>query len=189
MWLSKPQSDNVKRSSGLLGSTQESRSTRIPRQGSHSNGGGQCSCLDQNKLKGRNINLPSDYIQITEKARLTKPLTARLLHYDDFRNYNDTRLFRYNSIRPGKTVGDDTVQDLRMLNYNPNGTISFKVDFDDDLKLLPRLPKKPTLSYKKLEPLYSAEIKISAQRYDHLQDLKVVLPSNVHEFYDNLKHE
>lgn len=145
--------------------------------------------LIEKKSKGRNIDLPSDYITVTEEARLTTPLKARLLHHGDFRNYNDPRFFRYNSIRPGKSVGEDTVHDLRMLHYDPNGTISFKVDFDNDLKPLPRKPQKPALSYQKLKPLYHEELKISVKRYNDLQDLKIVLPSKAHAFYDNLKHE
>lgn len=145
--------------------------------------------LIENKLKKRNIDLPSDYIKATEEARLTLPLKARLLHHGDFRNYDDSRLFRYNSIRPGKGSGDDTVQDLRLLHYDPNGEISFKTDFDDDLKPLPRRPKTPTCGYEKIEALYMEELKISAKRYKDLQDLKVVLPAKTHGFYDNLKHE
>lgn len=143
----------------------------------------------ENKIKNRNINLPSDYIAITEKARLTLPLRTRTLRHEDFRNYNDTRLFRYNSIRPGKGKGDDTVQDLRMLQYNVDGTISFKTDFDHELQPLPRKPKIPTRSYEQLERLYKEPLKISKQRYNDLQDLKVVLPKKAHRFYETLNHE
>lgn len=145
--------------------------------------------LIENKLKGRNIYLPTDYITATEEARQTLPLRAKLYHHQDFRNYDDSRLFRYNSIRPGKNTGDDTVQDLRVLEYSPNGVISFKTNFDDPLQPLPHKPKKPTVSYDQLEPLYTEEIKISAKRYKDLQDLKVVLSKNSHIFYDQLKHE
>lgn len=145
--------------------------------------------LIERRLKGREISLPTDYIKATEEVRENQPLRAKLYHHQDFRNYDDSRLFRYNSIRPGKNTGEDTVQNLRVLDYSSNGVISFKTNFDDILQPLPRKPKNPTMSYDQLEPLYKEEIKISAKRFKDLQDLKVVLPKKSHGFYDRLQHE
>ncbi|CAH2108601.1 unnamed protein product [Euphydryas editha] len=92
----------------------------------------------------------------------------------------------YDSIRPGRSAGDDCVVDLRVLKYNPNGTIEFKKHFKDDFCPLPRRPKPISAVVNNVPPLYSSRLPIFENKYQHLQQLKSVIPADCHLFYDNL---
>ncbi|KAG8333225.1 hypothetical protein J6590_005982 [Homalodisca vitripennis] len=116
--------------------------------------------------------------------------------------------------------------------YYRNGKISYKLNYEDDYKLLPifdpknkkettgnlssmTTPVRPTRkksSTKQSKPkeksnfnsgveelffllgkfdfpqLYSARLKIPRSKFNHLQELKMILPSDYHAFYDNLPH-
>lgn len=144
--------------------------------------------LIERNAKGKNIDVPSDYIRITEQARHTIPIEAVLLNHQDFLQYDNTELYRYNSIRPGSRPNDATVTDLRVLTYNPDGTIGYKTKFTDQTQTLPRHPREPQMNYSEIKRAYQEAPKISARRFNDLQELKIVLPKNVHNFYDNLPH-
>ncbi|KAL4721548.1 hypothetical protein ACJJTC_008314 [Scirpophaga incertulas] len=66
----------------------------------------------------------------------------------------------YDSIRPGRSAGDDCVVDLRVLKYNPNGTIEFKKHFKDDFSPLPWRPKPISAVVNNVPPLYSSRLPI-----------------------------
>lgn len=73
--------------------------------------------------------------------------------------------------------------DVRVLRYSPDGTIEYKVNFNEGFQLLPRQPKR-------IEPvtpqqLFSAPLPISKSKYDHLQQLKDVIPKDVMNFMKN----
>lgn len=144
--------------------------------------------LIERNAKGKNIDVPSDYIRITEQARHTIPIEAVLLNHQDFLQYDNTELYRYNSIRPGSRPNDATVTDLRVLTYNPDGTIGYKTKFTDQTQTLPRHPREPQMNYSEIKRAYQEAPKISTRRFNDLQELKIVLPKNVHNFYDNLPH-
>lgn len=59
----------------------------------------------ERKLRGRDIYLPSDYIRITQEARI-KPFPYEVINiqYSDFKNYTVKKYQRYASIRPGKVL-------------------------------------------------------------------------------------
>lgn len=60
------------------------------------------SCIER-KLKGRDIQLPSDYLRITKEARSRPfPYVVKCMQYSDFQNYAVKTSQRYASIRPGK---------------------------------------------------------------------------------------
>lgn len=59
---------------------------------------------------------------------------ARLLEYSFFTDFSKDLIYKI--IRPGKKVNDPVVTDLRVLEYRTNGTIWYKVNFDDELKPL-----------------------------------------------------
>lgn len=91
------------------------------------------------------------------------------------------------SIRPGRKAGDRTVTDLRAIRYNYEGNlIDVKLHFDQDWYALPQRPKrfKHDVSYL---PLHTNMIAITASKYQHLQELKQVLPADCH-FYDSVPH-
>lgn len=64
------------------------------------------------------------------------------------------------------------------------------VSFDDELHPLPHRPTSinSIKQINSLQKLYAARIPITKRKYQDLQDLKSVLPSNCHSFYDDLPH-
>lgn len=142
----------------------------------------------EKKLKNRDIHLPFDYVKITQKARKNPmPIDTKYLDYKFFKKYDDSALLKYSSIRPGRFKDDPTVSDLKHLLYNPDGIIQYKIDFNDELKILPHRTKKNT-STENVKPLYDKRLAISTRKYNDIQAMKEVLPSDVMAFYDNLEH-
>lgn len=146
------------------------------------------------KLKNQSIHLPIDYVRITKEARKTvkinneivkKPFDAEYLNYDFFNNYNDKKLMRFSSIRPGRVKNDPTVSNLRSLLYLPDGTIKYKLDFDTDHIDLP-VRIQPYTGRIEPKPLYSGPLSIQPNKWKNLQDLKSVIPPEYHYFFDNL---
>lgn len=86
----------------------------------------------ERKLKHTDIHLPSDFIKITKSAR-SKPFPYEIKDCDiySFLNYQKN-LNRYDNIRAGKTTGEATVTQIKALRYISNGTIEYKLNFDDD---------------------------------------------------------
>lgn len=111
-----------------------------------------------------------------------------MLSHQDFLQYDNSELHRYSSIRPGSRPNEATVTDIRVLTYNPDGTIGYKINFTDQLQTLPRHPREPKINYSEIKRFYQEAPKISARRFNDLQDLKIVLDKKFHSFYDNLPH-
>lgn len=148
----------------------------------------------EKKAAGRNIFVPFDYSTITREARKTVnvngvrkdlPLDVEYLSYTFFKNYKDVSMLRYKSIRPGRQANDPTVSHLRSLIYLPNGSIKYKINFDDSYNDLP-IRAKP---YVFVEPkqLWDNLLPIKKAKWDHLQQLKPVIPIDHHTFYDEIK--
>lgn len=137
------------------------------------------------KIKeSREIYLPSTYLSISREARKNPfPYSAEWVNYDLFQDFSQKSNQMYGSIRPGK----NNVTDIRNLRYTPNGTILYKLGFDDPWTELPqrRCRKEVCQDWPKLN---SEKRKIKAQKYKHLQDLKPVIPADCHHFYDSLTH-
>lgn len=139
------------------------------------------------KLKSREITLPSQYATVTREARKKpRPYKALYLDHSFFTDYSDKRLWMYDSIRPGRKLNDPTVTDLRVIKYDPKGVIFYKLDFTDDFKELPRRPK--IVKEKEFPRLYMERLKIKKSKWEHLQQLKKVLPHDCHQFYDNIPY-
>lgn len=134
-------------------------------------------------LKNVDIFSPLDYVQLIQAARKNpKPYEVEYLTYDfylDFENYGDGAI---KSLKPGK---DANVNNICALQYNPDGSICYKLNFGDEWMELGRRNKLPT---NVPSQLYNNRRKIKKTKYDHLQSLKHVLPSDVHGFYDSLPH-
>lgn len=143
------------------------------------------ACIER-KLKNREIKLPSDYVTITRESRKNPSLyEAVSCSYNFFRDYNVN--LRYLSIRPGRKKHDPVVLDIKAILYKPSGVINVKLDFNKDWIELPVRPKK--IEHPINYPLMFIErCKISKSKWDHLQELKSVLPSDTHSFYDNLPY-
>lgn len=142
--------------------------------------------LIERKIKNRIINLPSEFVTLFKEARKKPfPLDVKHLSFDFFKNFNETYLQRFSSIRPGKNVGDATVNNLRCLRYDSKGDIYYKLQFNEDYKHLShRNTAKPC---QELENLYNEPLTISETKFKHLQDLKSYIPQDTHYYYDNLK--
>lgn len=78
---------------------------------------------------------------------------------------------------------------IRALTYDdPSGTIYFKTDIKENYNVLPqRANKKSEFSNHNL--LHPEKIKISKKKWQHLQELKLLLPSDCHYFYVNIPFE
>lgn len=147
----------------------------------------------ERKLKNREIFLPSQYATITKEARkVPSPYQVITPDHTFFKNFAHKDELIYESIRPGRGTGDRVVVDIRALRYNPCGTIDYKLHFADDFVPLPRRPKKIISSgsfTNSVGILYESRQPITKTKYDHLQELKSVIPKDCHSFYDNLPYK
>lgn len=141
----------------------------------------------ERKLTNREIHLPCDYVSATREARASNPYEVIQIDYNFVKNYADTSTWLYKTIRPGRRAGDPTVTDIRAILYNKEETIKVKLHFDQEWSVLPQRPKgfNNHFSY---SPLHTNMIPIAASKYQHLQELKQILPSECHNFYDTLPH-
>ncbi|CAH1111751.1 unnamed protein product [Psylliodes chrysocephalus] len=140
----------------------------------------------ERKLRHREIYLPSDYASVTKESRLNPTLyDVQILDYNFFKNFSDSKFHRYSSIRPGEKTNDPVVNDIKCMKYIPNGEIQVKSNYDSDYIDLPVRPKilDPINHYPQL---LKSQCKIKREKWNHLQDLKSVLPKDTHSFYDNL---
>ncbi|KAG4072249.1 hypothetical protein HA402_004181 [Bradysia odoriphaga] len=152
----------------------------------------------ENKLENCSIFVPNDYVNVTKTARKTVtidgvcrdcPYDVEYLTHDFFKNYADAHILRFNSIRPGTKTGDPTVTQLRAMIYLPSGEIMYKTDFDADYRLLPQKITRYNSAINEPKQLHSESLKITKSKYEHLQQLKAVIPAIHHSFYDKLKHQ
>lgn len=142
----------------------------------------------ERKLTNRVIHLPCDYVSATKEARASCPYEVIQIDHQFVKNYADQTNWLYKSIRPGRKAGDPTVTDIRCILYDKDrDEIQVKLHFDQDWFGLPQRHKSfnPGVSY---SPLRSTMIPISASKYQHLQELKQILPRECHNFYDTLPH-
>nr|CAI5838723.1 unnamed protein product [Callosobruchus analis] len=145
--------------------------------------------LIERRLKGKYIYLPTDYINIIKDAR-RKPfsLDVEYLSHSFFLNYEDPNCKRYNSIRPGNKKNDLKVNDLKCLKYESTGEIHFKSSYTESYVLLPQRQKPIDVNYTP-KGLYEGRLKIKKKKWNHLQQFKGVMTTDVHFFYDALQYE
>lgn len=81
------------------------------------------------------------------------------------------------------------VNDLKAIKYSPNKEIHFKLNHTDDWSLLYKRPNKTAkhIPNDSLPSLYSGPREITKDKFNNLQELKCILLSDFHSFYDNLK--
>ena len=71
---------------------------------------------------------------------------------------------------------------------DPDPKIEFKINYEDEFKVLPqrmKLQRGPC----ELTQLHREKLKIKKSKFEHLQQLKDVIPRIYHQFYDELPHE
>lgn len=148
----------------------------------------------ERKLRNLEIYTSYDFIKVTKKARHFALINGvkRKMSYDvenmkhtDFYNYCEPHLQKYATIRPGKRTNDPTVSNIRSLIYLPNGNILFKLDYDDEYEELPNRPKTITNNYSPKKQ-FKHRIKITENKWKHLQSFKNIIPNEYHNFYDTL---
>ena len=131
------------------------------------------------------------YVDNIALAKTKNPkYKVKYLDHSFFNNYEG--LNYYTSIRPGLGVGSSTVTDIRVLRYNTDGTIEYKLDHSDiEFLEIPgargNITKKLSVE-DVLNKLYRSSIPIKKGKYQHLMELKSVIPKDFHGFYDNLSH-
>ena len=131
------------------------------------------------------IYAPCDYISRMRIARPEQPYAVKVLDYTFFKEYDVSTNF--SSIRPGKRVGDPLVTDIRALRYT-SSEVEYKLKHSESYKNLPqrRQTLPGVISHKKL---YKGPVPISKDKFQNLQELKSVVDSQYHSFYDNIIHQ
>lgn len=141
------------------------------------------SCIER-RLRNREVYSPACYISAAKEARMNpKPFEVEYLCHTFFKNFSGLKY--YQSIRPGSKPGDPVVTNLCALQYTPDLQIKYKLDFSSEWKILERRTRRQNSSGQ-IDFLYKKQIPIKKSKYDHLQQLKDVIPSDHHLFYDTL---
>ncbi|KAK6171771.1 hypothetical protein SNE40_018203 [Patella caerulea] len=138
----------------------------------------------ENKLRNREVYWPAEYVNIFRSARRESQYKIKYVDHTFFKNYS--QLSYLSSIRPGNSVGDHVVTDIRALKYSPDLKVEFKLLFSEEWQLLPRRPKARHNQF--VTPLYRHPLPIKKSKWQHLQELKKVLPREYHHFYDSLPY-
>lgn len=97
----------------------------------------------------------------------------------------------FKSIRPGKICGAPMVNDLRALKYSRNG-VFYKLRHPEDWQPLPirlNLNNIRAVNVNELPQLHKNRLKIKAEKYQHLQQLKLSTERDYHDFFDKLPHD
>lgn len=143
------------------------------------------SLIERKMGRRKEIYLPSDYLRIMREARQNPfPYEVFELTHLDFFKFG-TKF--YSSIRPGRKPGDPVVTDICALHCDPNGVISYKLNFSEAWKDLPQR-QRASVSSDEYQRLYDGPCPIEASKFAHLQELKEFIPLDCRLFYENLLH-
>jgi len=138
-------------------------------------------------LKGKPVYCPADYVRYIGCVRqVPHPYVVHYLDYSFFLDFSN--ICSLKSIRPGRASGDPHVTHLRALRYSPDGDISYQLSLDTAWASLPKKRGETTEQQNDPTPLHTQRRKLAAAKYQHLQELKSVIPADYHLFYDTLPH-
>lgn len=144
----------------------------------------------ERQIRNKKINIPADYVYICKTACHKNPYNVEYLMHDFFKKYDHLQFVK--SIRPGKAVvGSPTVSDLKALKYFKDG-IFFKLRHTEDWQTLPvrlNMSNVVPISSIALPQLHKNRLKIKKEKFQHLQQLKLSMERDYHDFYDKLPHE
>lgn len=141
----------------------------------------------ERSVKGQPIYVPQQYVDKIKSARKVAPYEVKYVDYTFFKNYSASG--KYSSIRPEIGVGAKTVSDIRLLKYTKDGVIMYKTDYSSEYSELPD-PRKPGDSpVGSRVNLYDSPLPLKKTKFQHLQQIKSVIPKDYHAFYDNLPHQ
>lgn len=140
-------------------------------------------------MRNRNVNVPAEYIEICRSARKTRAIRRYVFRTWFFKQHS--KIDYCKSIRPGRGKGDAKVTNIRALQYTPDREIFFKLRFTDSWTILPQRIDKNVVPLKwcDLQELYQKRKPITRKKYEDLQSLKLTLPKDHHQFYDDLPYE
>ena len=137
----------------------------------------------EKRLKNRIVYWPNDYVNVLKECRPTQPFEVIEMNYNDVLDFSSVSYVQ--SIRPGKKAGEPQVHNLRAIKYLPQGEIHFKTNHVDDYKPLPQRVKLGANPYE-MTKLFATCLQIKKTKFQHLQQLKSVMPPVYHDFYNSL---
>ena len=141
----------------------------------------------QRKFKDKEFYLPSSILTYCKQAKGSPSYHSKYWNHDEFLDFSKINL--YSSIRPGKKKGDPVVADLRALRYDPDGKIYYKVNHSDGEWIpLAQPARKSPIKARAMPRLFTARLPIKKTKWQHLQELKEIMPRDVHSFYDNIPY-
>ncbi len=148
----------------------------------------------ETQFRNAEIYLPSGYISATIAARPDDPYTVEYLDHSFFQRFR--QLSYYTTIRPSiNKAGEATVTDIRALKYRRNGEIQFKLNHSGEWKDLSAAQRKrrsakisTNFCNEELPNLFPSRRPIKKKKFDHLQELKAVVPADTHAFYDSIPY-
>lgn len=139
----------------------------------------------ERKLKNKDIFSPTDYFQIIRAARTNpRPYEVKTLDHTFFMDFENFGKGAVKSIKPSKT---ENVTDMCALKYDQDGSLAYKLNFSEEWQEL-SLGRQSCLPESGPNRKYTTRRKIKKSKFQHLQSLKSVLPSEVHPFYDALPY-
>ena len=144
----------------------------------------RCHALIELTIKNKNIYSPACYVPLIEKANLKAPKYK--VHYVDHDFFLDYKPYCfYNSIQPGLVTGDPRVIDIAQLKYTTE--ISYKLHHTDkESKHLPHRINLNVHSEHSPVEVNKQPIPLTRSKWNDLQSLNGVIPSDFHSYYDNL---
>jgi hypothetical protein len=143
-------------------------------------------------MKNRILYTPEDYCDMIQNAHIQEELGGKknaraykveMVSFDKIKSYEELNI--YHSIRPGSKPGDPTVNLLRALQYLPNGTINYKLNFKDEWTPMLHKLNKPTYN---ITQKYASQLPVSAAKWRDIQKLKEFIPQQHHAFFDSIPH-
>ncbi|WAR13967.1 hypothetical protein MAR_004072 [Mya arenaria] len=126
----------------------------------------------------------ADYIEDAIRANSD---VKHFMLYSDSCTYQNRNCVLSNT--PGTKFGDPVVTNIRVLQYNTNGEIQFKLLFHDEFSNLPRRARRSDVVNQDPTPLHCGPLVIKRSKFQHLMELKSVVPADYHPFFDNLSHD
>ena len=84
----------------------------------------------ENKMRGREIFWPAEYVWLTSCTCQDLSYLVKQVDHVSFKDYS--KLSHLSSCRPGISLGNPQVVDLRCLQYHPDGsTVSYKLNYSN----------------------------------------------------------
>ena len=143
--------------------------------------------LIERSVRRKEIYTPACYIPIIKMAKKKGPFyKVKYVDHTFFHDFSDVDY--YSSIRPGRLSGDPKVVNISQLKYDNEGLFYRLEHTDRDWKLMPQRHKDVDVNVN-LKRQYEAQLPITTSKWNNLQSLKSVIPTEFHAFYDNLPNK